>query len=165
MDLTNEVLLWWWAIGLRYARPLEGHDLQRAVRVLQHALHRDTPPLAVSSQLAARSSQPSRLAYKNARPPWTRSVRPTLICPCIPTTTIAQSITRNSDGNAPRDAARRRARPQPQPARLHRPLPAVARRRRRARTVVPLHPQGPHGAAEPPTPERRPRSSQAMRGV
>jgi deoxyxylulose-5-phosphate synthase len=62
MDLTNEVLLWWWAIGLRYARPLEGHDLQRAVRVLQHALHRDTPPLAVSSQLAARSSQLAALS-------------------------------------------------------------------------------------------------------
>jgi hypothetical protein len=81
------------------------------------------------------------------------------------TTAIAQSITRNLDGDAPRDPARRRARPQPQPARYHRPLPAVARRRRRARTVVPLHPQGPHGAAEPPTPEQRPCSSQAVRGV
>jgi hypothetical protein len=148
----------------------------RAVTVmLQQALHHGTlhsaSPSALRCQLAAFSFQPS--AFSLVDQPTRRTLgrhgralfvrRRSVLA--YRTTIVAQFITRNLDGDAPRDPARRRTRPQPQPARHHRPLPAVARRRRRARPVVPLHPQGPYDAAEPPPPERRSCSSQAVRGV
>jgi hypothetical protein len=167
MHLTNEELLWWCEIGIAVRKAAGGaRSAAHIGGVLQRGTLHSASTQPPSCQLAARSSQPCRyptgrtLAYHGCSP----RVRHPPVFTCR-TTAIAQSITRNLDGDAPRNAARRRARPQPQPARHHRPLSAVARRWRRARAVVPVHSQGSHGATEPPTPKRRSCSSQAMRGV
>jgi hypothetical protein len=108
MHLTNEELLWWGMIGIAVRETAGGaRSAARAAGELRVSCSMRCNAALCTALPSAPSSQPCQSAYKNARPLWTLPASPTSTYPYMPTTTIAQSIVRNLDGDAPRDAARR----------------------------------------------------------